>query len=109
VSVSETATIRFDLNDKFDACHVFALGRSLVTIVNGEPSLPAGVQLLQGTFGDAIRVGSCAVIGPNRVVIEVQDVPVELAIAEGYVGPGPHRPRMTEAWATAVEHNHAVP
>lgn len=107
MSHSATTTVRFEPVDRHDACHIFALDRSLVTIANGAPHLPAGVQLLQGSFGDAVPVGSCSVIGENRVVIEVQDVPVELATAEGYVGPGPHRPKMTEAWATEVQRRHA--
>lgn len=108
MSLSKTTTVRFDLADRYDACLIHAFGRTLIEVVAGEPQLAAGVQLTEGTFNTPTSVGGCQVIGRNRLVIEVRDVPMALAEAEGYAGPGVHRPRMTEAWASAVERKHAV-
>jgi hypothetical protein len=108
VSLSKTITVRFDLSDRYDACLIHALGRTIVEVVAGEPQLAANVQLHGGTFNAITLAGSCAVLGQNRVIIEVRDVPRELAEAVGYAGAGVHRPRMNEAWASAVERKHAA-
>jgi hypothetical protein len=109
MSQSETTTVLFDLSDRPDSCLIHALGRILVEVVNGEQRLSAGVTLHdKHMFRDSVPVGTCQVIGRNRVVIEIHDVFVELAEAEGYAGVGPHRPRMTEAWAAKVVLLHAA-
>lgn len=88
MSLSETVTVLFDISDRHDSCIFHALGHTLIEVIDGEQRLSAVVTPHgDREFGESGPVGSCQTIGRNRVVIEVADVPVELAEAEGYAAP----------------------
>ena len=103
-----TVTLLVNISSRPDSC-LIVIGNRTILEQREPDSLPvfgAGVTIHSGSFRGISGPGSCPTFGRNSVILEVRDVELADALAEGLGGADSQKPLMSEEWAAAVDHRH---